>query len=74
MVDIMYQYKQKCNCYSGDCGDPSTVRNWGSIYGSGKKYSPPPKFEAVSGTHPASKSVGTGMGVAGGGSLSLRVK
>jgi len=67
----MYQYKQKCNCCSGD---PSTVRNWGSIYGSSKKYSPPPKFEAVSGTHPASNSIGTGMGMADGGSLSLRVK
>jgi len=70
----MYQYEQKYNFCSGDCGDSSTVRNWGSIYGSSKKFFPPPKFEAVSGTHPASNSVGTGMGVAGGGSLSLGVK
>jgi len=65
MVDIIYHYKQKCNCCSGDCGNPSTGRNWGSFYGSSKKFSPPPKFEADSGTHPASNSIGTGMG--GGG-------
>jgi len=74
MVDIMYQYKQKCNCCSGEGGDLSTVRNWGSICGSSKKFSLPPEFGAVSGTHPFSNSIGTGMGLVGGGLFSLQVK
>ena len=74
MVDIVYQYKQKCNCCSGDCGYLSTVRNWGSIYGSSKKFSLLPKFEAVSGTHLTSNSVVTRMGLVGGSLLSLQVK
>jgi hypothetical protein len=74
LADIMYQYKQKCNCYSGDRGNPSTVRNWGSICGSSEKFSSTPKFEAGCGTHPASSLIGTGMGVVGGGLISLQVK
>jgi len=74
MVDIMYQYKQKCNCCNGDGGDLSTVRNWGSICGSSKKCSLPLEFEVVSGTHPSSNSIGAGLGLVGGGLLSLQVK
>ena len=73
MVDVMYQYKQKYNCCIGDCGDPSTVKNWCSICGCSKKCSPP-EFEAGSGTHLAFSSIDTGIGVGDGGSLSLWIK